>query len=414
MKILILTHFYKPEIGAGSIRVQYLTKSLRAANHQVKIVTPVPNYPFGKTYSSFTNKLIVNEKESIVYLPIYLPQHQSVFSRGISYLSFFFRSFFYSIFNEYKPELVITSSPPIITALSAILISKIKRIPIIVDLRDIWPDIGFELGLIRNKTIFRILRVIESFILKNASILVVTAEGDRKNLISKNVEARKIFVIYNGADTNLYTPIDETERKKIRISYNLPLDKKLLIYFGSFNYGMNDIESMGNALRSAEKWSEKFNLIIVGYGENFDRFIHILDNKIKYIHFKSMTSEELAKIVAASDLSLIPRKKLKNNTGGNIPVKCFESWAAGIPVIISADHDSEIKRIFSECPSGFFVESENIEAFSSTLINFLESDFDEQKKMSARKYVVDNFNRSAQSEILNSIIEKQFIKKNST
>ncbi|MBT8390616.1 MAG: glycosyltransferase family 4 protein, partial [Ignavibacteria bacterium] len=296
MKILILTHFYKPEIGAASIRIQYLAKSLRDANHQVKIVAPVPNYPFGKTYNNYVNKYKVDEKESVAYLPIYLPQHQSVFSRGISYLSFFFRSFFYSIFNEYKPELVITSSPPIITALSAILISKVKRIPIIADLRDIWPEIGFELGLIRNKTIFRILRVIESFILKNASILVVTAEGDRKNLISKNVEAKKIFVIYNGADTNLYIPIDETERKKIRISYNLPLDKKLLIYFGSFNYGMNDVESMGHALRTLEKWSEMFNLIIVGYGENFDRFIHILDNKIKYIHFKSMASEELSKI----------------------------------------------------------------------------------------------------------------------
>ena len=125
-----------------------------------------------------------------------------------------------------------------------------------------------------------------------------------------------------------------------------------------------------------------------------------------------MASEELSKIVAASDLSLIPRKKLKKNTGGNIPVKCFESWAAGIPVLISADSDSEIKRIFSDCSFGFFVESENIEAFSNALINFLEGDYNKQDHMSARKYVLDNFNRSVQSEKFNDIAVQRFIKKN--
>jgi glycosyltransferase involved in cell wall biosynthesis len=284
-----------------------------------------------------------------------------------------------------------------------------KKIPIIVDLRDIWPDIGSELGLIRRKLILKILKIVETFILKNASVLIVTAEGDKKNLVSKNVDEKKIYVIYNGADTELFAPLDKTERKKIRINHNLPLDKKLLIYFGSFNYGMNDIECMGHSLRALEKWSEKFNLIIVGHGENFDRFIHIIDNKIKYIHFESMTSEELSKIVAASDLSLIPRKKLKKNTGGNIPVKCFESWAAGIPVLISADYDSEIKKIFTDCSFGFFVESENIDAFSDSLIQFLEGNYNQQNPMSARKYVLNNFNRSVQSDKFNNIVEQIFI-----
>ena len=74
MKILLISHFFRPEIGAGSIRVQYLVRALKEAKHEVKVITPIPNYPSLKQYNGFKNKKYVFESGSLIYLPIYIPK----------------------------------------------------------------------------------------------------------------------------------------------------------------------------------------------------------------------------------------------------------------------------------------------------------------------------------------------------
>jgi len=395
MKILIYTHFYYPEVGAASLRMQYFVKTLEQDANEIRIIAPLPNYPQGKIYKGFSKFFDKNEGKNIIYLPIYIPKKHSVLKRGVSYLSYLFSSFFYNLFSTFKPDIIIASSPPISTALGAALISKIKRSNFILDLRDIWPDIGIELGLLKRKSIISMLTKIERFILKTASAVLVTAAGDKKNIENKGVNENKIKVIYNGADTETFKPVNEDEKNNIRKKYDIPLNKIVLIYFGSFNYGMNDIETLGNTLSKLNNKNGKIFFIAIGDGDNLQEFINKINGNIEYKHISSMNTEEIA-----------PRKKIQNDTGGNTPVKIFESWAAEIPVLLSTNVESEAAKIFNECKAGVLVEPGNEGEYLRSLEKLIDDPNLKNLGDAGRPFVVANYNRMKQAEKLRLFIEE--------
>ena len=266
MKILFYIHFYKPESGAAIVRAEYFVRSLRKQGHEVIIVTPKPNYPNGKIYDGYKTKgVIKNESENIFYLPIAFTESHSPIGRLFSYLSYSIYSFFYLLFNKFEPDLVFSSSPPIFTAFSASLYSKFKKKKFILDLRDIWPDIGIELGILKNKLLILGLKRIERNILARAEKIILTANGDVKNIISKIGDNAKCLTIFNGADTEIFTPISEEEKREIRSQYDIPIDKTVLVYFGSYNYGMNDIDILSKFLIHDYVKSNNFHFLSIVY-----------------------------------------------------------------------------------------------------------------------------------------------------
>ncbi|MCF6269629.1 MAG: glycosyltransferase family 4 protein [Melioribacteraceae bacterium] len=405
IKILFYSHFFKPETGAASVRADYFVKALRNAGHEVLIVSPKPNYPIGEIFDGFKKKLIVkNVKENTIYLPILFVSSHSAIGRLFSYLSYFKFSLIYLLFKNYKPDIVISSSPPIFTSLAALIYSKIKRSKFILDIRDIWPDIGVELGILTNKFSILGLSKIEEFLLKNSDKIIVTAEGDKKNVMDKIENSEKCEIIYNGADTEIFKPISAIEKEDIRKKYNIPTDKQVIIYFGSYNHGMNDIEVLGDFLIHKKFMSKNIHFLSIGSGDNLENLIKKIEGKISYTSIFSLPMEEVAELVGASDVSIIPRKDINRDTGGNIPVKCFESWASGIPVLLSNIEDAEISNIFKKCGAGVLVEPNNVEALINGFDDLLSKDLVELGLL-GRGFVVENFDRRRESEKLIDIIE---------
>lgn len=403
MKILYYSHFFKPETGAASVRADYFVKSLRNAGHEVFIISPKPSYPLGKIFDGFKGKLIVkNETENIIYLPIWFVGSHSLIGRLLSYISYFKSSLIYLLFNRFKPDVVISSSPPIFTSLAALIYSKIKRAKFIFDIRDVWPDIGIELGILTNEFYIKGLSKIEKYLLKNSHKIIVTANGDKQNVLSKIDNSEKCEIIFNGADTEIFHPIDGIERAEIRKKYNIPTNKKVIIYFGSYNYGMNDIELIPEILLNINPQNDIFFLSI-GSGDNLENVLTKIQGKIPFLSFPNLSSKEIAKLVACSDLSIIPRKEIKKDTGGNIPVKCFESWACGIPVILSTIENTDLAKIFDSINFGKRVLPNNAKIFSKTCEEVLNSQIGFQNE-EARKFVVNNFDRRKNSEKLLSLL----------
>jgi hypothetical protein len=263
MKILIYSHFYYPEVGAASLRMKYFVETLRSAGYKIKIISPLPNYPKGKIYDGFSKFFQKDNQNNIVYLPIYVPRKHSILKRGASYLSYFLSSFLFSSFSSFKPDIVITSSPPIFTAFGAAIVSSLKGAKLVLDLRDIWPDIGIELKLLKRPVVIKILKKVEHLILNKASSIIVTAQGDKINLERKGVLQSDISIIFNGADLSIFNPLSPNEINEIKEKYEIPLQRTVLIYFGSFNYGMNDIELLAEVLKEMEHCKESFVFIAV-------------------------------------------------------------------------------------------------------------------------------------------------------
>jgi len=404
MKILYYSHFFKPETGAASVRADYFVKSLRNAGHEVLVISPKPSYPLGKIFDGFKGKIVVkNETENITYLPIWFVGSHSLIGRLLSYISYFKFSLIYILFNSFKPDVVISSSPPIFTSLAALIYSKIKKAKFIFDIRDVWPDIGIELGILTNEYYIKGLSKIEKYLLKNSHKIIVTANGDKQNILSKIDEIDKCEIIFNGADTEVFKPIDELEKTEIRKKYKIPTEKKVIIYFGSYNHGMNDIEILGEFLSDNRFSEQNFHFLSIGSGDNLENIINQIKNKISFTTIKSLPMEEVAKLVAATDISIIPRKNIKNDTGGNIPVKCFESWACGIPVLLSNIEDAEVSEIFKKCGAGILVEPNNVDALVNGIELLCQNDLKEIG-IKGRNFVIENYDRRMQSQKLAKII----------
>ena len=157
--------------------------------------------------------------------------------------------------------------------------------------------------------------MIEKILIKNADKITVTANGDRLNIIEKGINDDKINVIYNGADTKLFYPKDEERIKDLRKQFKLPIEKKLLIYFGSFNYGMNDIESMESALRNVPNEKKQIHFVAVGGGDLKDEFLNNISRNMNFSSFQNLSNQEIADLVSVCDVSLIPRKDIEKELG---------------------------------------------------------------------------------------------------
>lgn len=403
--ILFYSHFYPPEVGAAPTRIKYFVDVLKEKGYNVKVITPKPNYPLGKIFQGFESKFIIKDKkENILYLPIFFVNSHSPVGRLFSYLTYFIFSFLYLLFSDYKPDIVISSSPPIFTSLAALFYSRIKRSKFIFDIRDIWPDIGIQLGILKNRLWIKGLTKIEKSLLTKSDNIIVTAKGDKKNIDSKIKDSKKCEIIFNGADTEIFKPNNEVEKKEIRKKYNLPLDRKIIVYFGSYNYGMNDIDILGEFLVNDKVVNKDIHFLSIGSGDNLSSLLNKIEKKISFTSFESLTMFEVAELISVCDLSIIPRKEIKEDTGGNIPVKCFESWAAGVPVLLSNIEDSEISMIFNECKAGLLVKPNDVDELVKGFSLLINSD--DEISLKGRQYVVEKFDRKKQSAKLSRIISE--------
>ncbi|MDZ7765246.1 MAG: glycosyltransferase [Melioribacteraceae bacterium] len=132
----------------------------------------------------------------------------------------------------------------------------------------------------------------------------------------------------------------------IRQKYKLPVDKKIFIYFGFFNFGMNDVDTLAEAISQLGDEHKKIHFLFIGGGAKRNQFQNTINGKVKFTFLDPMPSNEIAEILPACDLSIIPLKKIEGNTGGFIPVKCLESWASGVPVLLASSGILRSKRYF--------------------------------------------------------------------
>lgn len=402
-KILIITHFFYPEIGAASLRMKYFAEALSEEDFEIRIVSPRPNYPNGTIYDGFEKNKIY-KSGNVTYLPIFFSSNGTAFGRMLSYISYFIFSFTYLLFNSFKPNTIISSTPPLFTALVAAFLSKIKKSYFILDIRDIWPDIGIELGILKNNITIYILRKIEKIILKSADFITVTANGDKENLIRKNINSEKIITILNGADYSKIKPISNDQKTEIRLKYNLPKGNKILVYFGSFNYGMNDVEILSEVINLLNEEKIEYHFLAIGEGSNKEIFIKKINDFKNVTTLNSLSAEELSYLLPACNISIIPRKFINNDTGGNIPVKCFESWAAGLPVVLSSIDNTEIVNIFNEVKGGIVVKPQSPIDLKNAIIELLNIGHLDKIGAEARENSKNKFSRTQNAQKLVSIV----------
>jgi len=353
MKILFITDNFPPEVNAPATRTYEHCQEWIKKGVDVTIITCFPNFPDGKIYSGYKNRLYQKENIDgikVIRVVSYMSSNIGFIKRVLDYFSFAVSSFIVGIFQ--KTDLIIATSPQFFTTWSAYGLSKLKNRPWIFELRDIWPESIQSVGAIKHKKILSLLEKIELGLYKDCDRVIAVTEAFKRNLIKRGVKVNKISVITNGSNMKLFHIRDKNQD----LIKELNLEGKFIIgYIGT--HGM--AHSLDFIIKTIAKIDiSSIHFLFIGNGAMKKIIVDLAKElNLKNITFlKSIAKEEVPKYLSIIDVSLAPLKK-SNTFKSVIPSKIFEASAMRKPTLLGVE--GQAKEIIDKYGAGVAYEPEN-------------------------------------------------------
>ena len=372
MRILFLTDNFPPETNAPATRTYEHCLKWVKMGYEVTVITCFPNFPKGKVFEGYTNKLYQKEYiDGITVIRVwsYITANNGFVKRIIDYVSYAVTSFLFGLF--VKTDLIIATSPQFFTAISGRMLSLFKRIPWVMEVRDLWPDSIAAVGSMNKSSIlFKVLKKIEHHLYLSASKIVVVTDSFKKYIIKEHgIKAKKVGVFKNGV---LVSNFKGSESKDVMtLKESLGLKNKIVIsYLGTHGlaHGLKFI------LESISKTSNPdLHFLFIGDGaekKNLIKYSKILHSK-NFTFLESVTKSEIPLYIDISDYSLVNLKK-SDEFKNVIPSKIFENIAMYKPILLGVEGES--KKLIDHYEVGVCFEPENKESFLNALLDIQKLD----------------------------------------
>lgn len=199
-KILLLTQWFDPE---PTFKGLVFAKELVKNGFDVEVVTGFPNYPSGIVYEGYKIKPIQREFIDGVHVTrvaLYPNHDSSALKRVFNYMSFAFTSLIYCLFFAKKMDVIYAYHPPLTIGIVAVITRFFKKIPVVYDIQDMWPDTLRTTGMIKNEKMLTVVDKIAKWVYKKVDRIVVLSPGFKKLLIERGVPESKIDIILNWCD----------------------------------------------------------------------------------------------------------------------------------------------------------------------------------------------------------------------
>lgn len=392
MNILILTEAFPPEIRSASHLLYELAEDLVEKGFQVTVITRFPKNYIDKIDKKYTGKLFFREKISginIIRLYSFSFLRHIPLIRGLSQ---FILSGLLAIGGILagRQDIILTYSPPLPLGISAYLLGKIKKAPFIFNVQDIFPQSVIDLGLLKNKVLIKISEAMEKFIYKKARYITVHSDGNRENIISKNVNPEKIVTIHNWVDTDL---IKSTEGWDNSFRNKNNLNGRFVVSFAGvmgFAQGLDIVVNCAELLRSYKD----ILFLLVGDGVKKDGLIKkVEDVQLNNIKFLPLQPKEIyLSILSASNICLVTLDK--NVKTPVVPAKLLNIMASGRPVVACMNLKGDAPKIIKDAKCGYCVESDDVESFSKAILKlYNNTSLRDEFGKNGREYAVRHFSR---------------------
>ncbi len=369
MHIVFLSHYFPPEVNAPASRTYENAKRWVKQGAEVTVITCVPNHPNGVVYPGYANRLRQwEEKEGIRILRVktYLSANKGFFKRIINYISFMFSSILMST-QVRNVDIVASTSPQFFCGLSGYFISKLKKCPWVLEIRDLWPESIIAVGALKQGTITMVLKAIETFMYKKADHIVSVTKSFKKYIEGRGKRSDLITIVTNGADMDQFkgfkgdNPIIE--------QWGLQ-DKFVVSFIGT--HGM--AHGLDTVLRAAVilKDRTEIRFMLVGDGATKQNLAQKkkslgLDN---ILMIGQQPKKHMPAFIAASDacMVLLCKSDLFKTV---IPSKIFEIMAMERPIIHGVEGES--KQIIEAANCGICIEPENEHELAAAVLKLYDN-----------------------------------------
>ena len=367
MRITLLTHYYAPEVNAPASRWREIAREWRTLGHEVTVVTAVPSHPRGKVYPGYRNRLIqVEDVDHIRVIRLWtaIAPNEGFGRRLAGYLSYLVSV----AINRWRlppTDLVISTSPQFFCGLAGRLLQK-RKVPWILEIRDLWPESIVSVGAMKQGTAIRMLEAIERWAYRRADAVVAVTDGFVKHIASR-APSTPLAVIKNGVDLSLFSPAPQ-EAAQFRGKWGLG-DKFVAGYVGTHGmaHGLESVIEAAEALRGRSE----IVFLMVGEGSERARLESLAKERgLHNVLFLGQQPKEMMPAIwHAIDVGLVLLRRAETFKTV-LPSKMFEIMAMNRPIIMGVE--GEAAALLSEAQAGLNIEPQNGLALSQALVRLAD------------------------------------------
>ena len=355
MNILFFADNFPPERNAQASRVYERACHWVRWGHKVTVLTCAPNFPEGKVFPGYKNRLHQVEEMSgirVVRLKTYVAPNVGRYRRILDFLSYMVAAFVAGVF-EPRPDLIVATSPQFFGALGACVLAMFRRIPFVLELSDLWPESVVAVGAMRPNIGLTLLVKAELWMYRRAVRIVALTKAFKSNLVARGIDDSKIGVVINGVDLSRYSP----RAKDQNLAEALGLDEKDFVvgYIGTLGMA----HALENVLHTAAlDGNGDVRLLFVGPGAERDKLKAKAEQMglRNVIFVPSQPKETMPAYWSLCDVALVHLKDTPLFETV-IPSKIFEAMGMGRPVLLAAPQ-GEASEILTESGAGLWVRPE--------------------------------------------------------
>jgi len=391
-KILFLSHYFPPECNAPASRVYEMTKVWVEQGHDVTVITCTPNCPNGIVYEGYKNKLVQKEVVNgikVVRIWTYIAANRGKRRRIVNYVTYMFSAVLAALWVR-KPDVVIATSPQFFCGWAGVLLSKLKRVPFILEIRDIWPDSIVAVGAIKNKLVLRSLEKLERIMYASATHIVTVGSGYRDKLVEKGVGPEKISIVSNGVNMQMFRPCphDSSLRKKYGIDGEF-----VCAFVGTLGMASGLDIVLEAAKRLKDRALDQIKFMLIGDGALREELQKKMDRLgLDNIVFTGRLAKHvMPRYLASADSCLIHLKKTALFQSV-LPSKMFEAAAMERPIILGVEGSAA--ELVEDAQAGICIEPENANELVNAIIKLAnDRELAQRYGLAGRRYVETHFDR---------------------
>jgi colanic acid biosynthesis glycosyl transferase WcaI len=366
MRILLLSTYFRPDIASTGVLMTQLAEELASMGHQIVVVTSMPHYDTNRIWDRYRGRLFVRERQGpldVRRVYLYVPQRkENLLGRLLNYATFNVLSTVAgTLAGQY--DVVLVPSPPLTNGIAAFLMSRLRRVPFVYNVQDIYPDIAIRLGVMTNPQVIAAFRTLEKFVYRKAAAVSVISEGFRLNLLAKGVPDSKLHVIPNFVDPEFVRNLPRPNS----FSRQHDLDDHFVVLFAG-NVGLSQgLESVLDAARLLAHQPHVL-FLIVGSGAAKDGLMKRVEemglDNVRFLPFQP--HGVVPELYASADVCLVPLRR--GLTEQSVPCKVYTIMAAGKPLVASVDEASDTWQLVRTADCGLCVQPETPEQMADAIL----------------------------------------------
>lgn len=393
MKLLILTQYFPPEVGAPQNRLFELAVRLQKLGVDITVLTAMPNYPQMEIYQGYKDKKYsyeVMEGLKVHRSSIYVSKSKSIINRLRNYFSFVISSARVGNAKLGNFDFLLCESPPLFLGYSAMRLARQKKAKLIFNVSDLWPESAEKLGVVNNKTLLKLAYNLEEKLYKRSCLVTGQTQGICHN-INERFPSVKTYWLPNGVDLSYYNPA-KIEAGSWREKNNFAKEDVLLLYAGIIGIAQGLEVILHSAKSFIDKPTVKF--VFIGSGPEKDKLLQLkAELKLSNVFFlDAISKKEMPSVLKSINAAIIPLRKLDLFLGA-IPSKIFENLAMEVPVLLGVN--GEARQLFiDKGNAGLYFEPENSESLTAAIIKLTDDkEVALQLGRNGRHFVNEFFNR---------------------